>query len=217
MTEPIKGIAWKTTSRCDILESILQVGVGKKRINTTLVKACQRSEEPPARDLIYLLLNHGASVDTEQGICLQIAAERGDYKFAKVFLESSPTEDTVSLAFPKIFLAKTDENSLIRMTNLFLEHGLLPDVENMGPMQESPLVLALTIHKNAPILAKTLVNAGCAVNSVFLSTLHDFVGPEYITPLLWVLCHSETTPSYRDLIVALIQAEGITLNPRLCV
>lgn len=208
MTEPSKGIAWKTTSRRDILESILQAGVGKKRINATLVKASQRSEELPARDLIYLLLNHGASVNTEQGICLQIAAKRGDYKLAKVFLESSPTKDTVSLAFPKIFLAKTDENSLISMTNLFLEHGLLPDVENIGPMQESPLVLALTIHRNAPMLAKTLVNAGCAVNSVFFSTLQDSEGPEYVTPLLWVLCHSETTPSHRDLIITLIQAEA---------
>ncbi|OCL04416.1 ankyrin [Glonium stellatum] len=208
MTEPNKGISWKVTSRNDILDIILHAGVSKMIKNATLVKASQRSEELPARGLVYLLLKHGASIDTEQGICLQISAERGDYQLAKAFLESNPSKDTVSMAFPKVFMAKIDENSLIHITNLFLEHGVRPQVENIGPAPESPLVLALTKHSNAPRLARLLVDAGFPVNSAFLSTLQSFIGPEYVTPLLWVLCRSETTMSHRDLITSFIKADA---------
>jgi hypothetical protein len=112
-------------------------------ISSFLEESIPGAVDVPGRYMVHLLLDAGASVDYHGGAALKHATRKGDIELLQKMLNMKPRAETVSNAFLEVFDCDGDQQSLLKMLDLFLTCHCPPALEAYARDQTNPLVLAL--------------------------------------------------------------------------
>jgi ankyrin repeat protein len=126
-----------------LLRIILQYHPSTPLISSFLEESIPGAVDVPGRYMVHLLLDAGASVDYHGGAALKHATRKGDIELLQKMLNMKPRAETVSNAFLEVFDCDGDQQSLLKMLDLFLTCHCPPALEAYARDQTNPLVLAL--------------------------------------------------------------------------
>jgi hypothetical protein len=182
------GNVWQTPDGLIVMQLLL----GKSTIggvDAALVEAAMQHTQPTAHNFADLLSRHGASVDYNKGQALQIASHHGDVWFIQKLLSMSPSTESMSMAFPYLFVSSpSDEQALVDLVNLYVEHtGEQLDVGFSHPLFPPVLFLSLDKHPRWAKVLDTLIKAGYPVNQQISVIAEGGVGQEHKSLLFWAL------------------------------
>ena len=156
-------------------------------LESALVKSIEQSENASCRELFFLLLAAGADVNYSDGLSLQTAADKCDLELVCKLLEHQPTQQTVSFAFPHIFLSGGDPSIVSELIDVFCSQVRLPDMEMAHTHLDYPLALAFELYPTSLDICRKLLLAGCSAREVMMDEVLPGSGLEEIDMLMWTL------------------------------
>ncbi|KAL2851166.1 hypothetical protein BJY01DRAFT_245103 [Aspergillus pseudoustus] len=155
--------AWQQGARAESQEAalslLLNTGATGKHLNVALAETIE-TFDPWANSfpLILNLLNAGADVNYDNGVCLVKAAAKGNLRVLEQLLKHGPERDYMTLAFPHIFTSGVDSQTLTDLVHAFCSHSSRPSfTESPRPI----LHLLLGNYTNEIDLLKYLIKAHC--------------------------------------------------------
>jgi ankyrin repeat protein len=171
-----------------ILSELLQRGVDQPAIDFALRSALD--DAYPRNDvesLVDLFLQYRANVNTADGICFVFAARRNDTNTLAKLLAHEPDFNAI---VPTMISSKLEEGILIRVLQLFFDHGLTADeLEHGGhkSFKKPALVLTLQEYPRSEPLVRLLLTNGCNPDITTYSTVDASINDESVTALVWAL------------------------------
>ncbi|KAK6542248.1 hypothetical protein TWF694_006211 [Orbilia ellipsospora] len=148
-------------------------------------------------DIVAMLLNHGAHVDSPNGWALQTAAEQGHFDVVKLLIEHganvNASIDTEKFSQGTALQAATEAGQA-EIVELLLKAGADPNI-GAGP-ETCPIIAAC--RKGESYILELLLNAG--------ATVDRFGGPDLSSPLI-----NAASTLYKDSVERLLNA-GADIN-----
>jgi ankyrin repeat protein len=190
--------------RIDIYRCLLKAGIRQDEVSAALLEAVPTG----SKDLVDLLLFHGANVSRADGKCFVMAATQGDIEIFKALTAHGPD---MGLIVPTLIRSLDDEALLVQYIQLCFD-GTSTDA---SALSNSLIFTALERFPLGSRLIQLLLDRGCIASSTRESQVDEDAGPETVTALLWALHQPE--PGISDsVILTLLGAEvGGTCNPSL--
>jgi hypothetical protein len=173
---------WGKRDAFAILTLLLENGAEGIAVDDALIKAVTDTQ-PDARHFEVTLLQHGARIDHKDGEALQIATERGEAALVRRMLQMKPTSESVSMAFPYVYVSKLSEANVLAVIDSFVElsaEELYPDF--MHPeIPEPPIFLCVNYYPNNLEILESTLKAGFHIDQVMSSESGKY------TALYWSL------------------------------
>ncbi|KAJ4410529.1 hypothetical protein N0V91_002016 [Didymella pomorum] len=137
--------------------------------------------------LVDLLLQHHANVNSADGVCFLLAAQKHDHTLYKKLLLHQPN---FSLVISALLSSKISDRVVVSLINLCFKHGCTSDgldFVSFGDRKLSVLVMAMQNYpRNAPLL-RSLLDHGWNPEVTIRETIEPTRGEETISALLWAL------------------------------
>lgn len=138
-----------------------------------------------APPILNLLVAHGASSDYRRGAALQIAAQAGDMHLVSRLLDTEPSKFTISNAFPYVFKSRADDDTIIRMIDIFVaKSGEKLDLNyNHDELDPVMFMYKSRLDRTLDIMQR-LLQAGALADQTMEVVLETACGQESSTILL---------------------------------
>lgn len=142
-------------NRLWIIQLLVQKGANGLVLSPWLTRAVEEGDD----DLLDLLLDAGATVDSNENGPINAAVKRRDIRGLKLLLKTRPNPATLAKAFPFLYAGYSSSERLT-VARLLLEHGA------SGPEVDDALLQAVadTSASRDPALIQELVKYGANVN-----------------------------------------------------
>lgn len=140
-----------------------------------------------AETLVDLLLQHNANVNSADGVCFLLAAQKHDHIFYEKLLLHQPN---FSLVIPALLSSKISDQVVVSLINLCFKHGCSSeglDLVPFGDRKISVLIMAMQNYpRNAPLL-RSLLHHGWNPEVTVRELIEPTADEEAISALLWAL------------------------------
>ncbi|EWC46757.1 hypothetical protein DRE_04002 [Drechslerella stenobrocha 248] len=178
---------WKTEEGLATIKILLAHGASGMCVDKAFAVAAEAYESAPtAKRLVKSLLGTpNANVNREDGLCLQIAAQKANVQLVQLLLQGNPSKRSLSMAFPHIISSGTDETTLMTLARLFLADGQDTDLTFQHPLFGPVLFGTLTKYPNFVQFYELIIGKGADLESKVKAKLESVT--ENVTPLLWAL------------------------------
>lgn len=160
------GLTWLQTDNFDTMQLLLDKGAHGPVVDAALTQAVSAFLETQADEiLVDVLLDHGADINYQDGLCLDIAVRAGALAVVEKLLKFNPTTSSLSIAFSTALTCDHPVQVVIGLLELLaVKEGTKADVNYMLS-DTSPLVLALQMYPSSVPLIKRMCELGCEVNA----------------------------------------------------
>ncbi|KAF3922087.1 Ankyrin-2 [Dactylellina cionopaga] len=178
---------WKTENGLATVKILLANGASGMCVDKAFTTAAESYEGyPTAKRLVESLLQSpNANVNREDGLCLQIAAQKANVELVELLLQGHPSKRSLSMTFPHIISSGTEEETLMTLAKLFLAEGLDTDLNFQHPSFGPVFFGVLTKYPNYVAFYKLLIDSGAGLESQVKVNFHSV--SEGVTPLLWAI------------------------------
>ena len=179
----------------DMAKILLEGGAAGKAVDNALVEAIDGGSRLESQLLEPLLTaDPGPNVDFLDGKCLRLAFERKSIDLMRRLLKRTPNFRTLSMILPFILESEASEKELLAMTQLFLDYA--PRNKHTlyfaSDASSGPLYQCLHLHPDKPQLLQLLIDNDCPTSTLFSWEFDESIGPEDVSPLLWLLCQADS-------------------------
>ncbi|KAL2267029.1 hypothetical protein VTJ83DRAFT_4306 [Remersonia thermophila] len=167
-----------------------------------------------ARRFVAALLNAGADVNGQDGLVVQMAAQKADSELIQQILARKPNSHSTSMAFPYIFDAGLAEAEVLVLMELFLEcqeGEERLDVMFNHPRLEPVIFHAADTYPRSVSVLEALLNAGYYHDQVTKARVLDEIEePEDVNLLMWMLLQPQKRVS--SAVIELLVDRGANVN-----
>ena len=184
----------KPESLLEIDKILLDGGATGPAVDQVFLAAL-KSMDPVCNQFIDMMFARpsllNVNFDGGKGLCA--AVKRASFELVKTLLKQTPDSRTLCSGFMAVFESNASEESLISMSQLFLERPGSRKQLYFGqddPLT-SPLYQTLHRHSEKPLLLQYLLDSGCPSDSRFLWEFNSAIGAEETSALLWLLCQAQ--------------------------
>ncbi|KAF2197925.1 hypothetical protein GQ43DRAFT_379877 [Delitschia confertaspora ATCC 74209] len=173
-----------------IAQELLQRGVEQPAIDSAFRTALSGTKHyDNTEQLVDLLLQFKANVNSADGTCFAFAAEKNDFNIFSKMLTHDPDFNKI---IPCLLISKLHEDTLINVLKLCFEHSLSTDTLDGGKHFQEPLLIsALRGYPRGEALTTLLLDNGCKANAVSRYVLDPAVGEETVPALIWALAQPQ--------------------------
>jgi len=186
---------------------LLDAGIDQPAIDAALRGALDPDNQHwngHSQELVDLLLQHNANVNTADGTCFLFAVHKDDIALLNKLLDHAPNFDTICSC---LITSELGENTLVETLELCFRHPSAPPaMETSRRSGVSILFTAMQHYPQGRMLAKFLLNHGCTPSAVITYNLDPVIGPETLTSLLWALAPQNNMST--GVVLALLEAGG---------
>jgi hypothetical protein len=138
-----------------------------------------------SEEMVDLLLNNKANVNTADGTCFAFAARRKHGGLLNKLLDYGPNFATI---FPCLINSGLTEPALVETLELCFKHAHAPTSMNVIRRTELPILFtAMQQYPDGENVVEFLLNHGCNADAIRPHALDPVAGQESITALLWSL------------------------------
>lgn len=195
-----------------IAQLLLHYGVEQPAVDAALRATIGSTYISCAEALVDLLLEHHANVNSADGVCFLLAAQKHDHTFYKKLLLHQPN---FSLVVSALLSSKISDQVVVSLMNLSFEHGCSSDGRDLVPFENHKLpvlVMAMVNYPcNAPLL-KSLLDHGWNPEVTICEVIEPARGQETISALLWALLQPQKRIS-DSVIRELLDAGASVIRP----
>lgn len=189
--------------RIGIYQCLLEEGIRPDEVSAALLEAVPTG----SKDLVELLLRHGANVNSADGNCLLMAATQGDTEIFKTLAANGPD---MGIIVPSLIRSLNDETHLLQFLQLCFDSTSADVV----PLNSSVIFTAMERFPRGARLIRFLVGHGCVASSTREFRLDEGAETEDITALIWALY--QPRPGISDSVVLTLlgaEARGVCHRP----
>ena len=175
-------------STLSIAQQLLNCGVEQPAIDAALRATLDITNNVRGMEvLIDLLLQHNANVNSADGVCFLLAAQKHDHSvFEKLLLR----EPNFSLVVPALLSSQVSDQVVVTLFNLCFKHGCTfegKDLVPFGDRKISVLIMAMRSYSRNATLLKLLLERGWNPDATICDVIDPKSGEETISTLLWAL------------------------------
>jgi ankyrin repeat protein len=137
--------------------------------------------------LIDLLLQHHANVDSADGVCFLLAAQKHDHSIFEKLLIYQPN---FSLAISALLSSRISDQLVVSLMELCFEHGCTSgglDLVPFGDRKISVVIMAMQNYPRSALPLRSLLDHGWNPEVTIREVIEPASGEEIISALLWAL------------------------------
>jgi ankyrin repeat protein len=179
-------------STLSIAEQLLRCGVEQPAIDAALRATLDVTINPRSLEaLTDLLLKHNANVNSADGVCFLLAAQKHDHSIFEKLLLRQPN---FSLVLSALLSSQISDRMVTNLIHLCFKHGCASDGLDLVPFGDrkiSVLILAMRNYPRNAELLKLLLNHDWNPNITIRDVIDPTIGEENISALLWALLHPQ--------------------------
>lgn len=171
-----------------IAQQLLDCGVEQPAVDAALRATLDITNDPPRmKVLLDLLLQQNANVNSADGVCFLLAAQKQDRSVFEKLLFQHPN---YSLVISALLNSDLPDQVVLDLMNLCFTHGCTSEGRDLVPVGDrkiSVLILAMRNFPRNPTLLKLLLNQGWNPDVTIRDVIDPMKGEETIAALLWSL------------------------------
>ncbi|KAJ4325018.1 hypothetical protein N0V94_000902 [Neodidymelliopsis sp. IMI 364377] len=194
-----------------VAQQLLTLGVEQPAIDAAL-RAILDVESDDLRIVPFLdlLQLYNANVNSADGVCFLLAAEKHDHSIFEKLLLQQPN---FSLVLSALLGSKIQDQLVVTLINLCFKHGCISDGMDLLPFRDrriSVLILAMQSYPRSDALLKLLLDRGWNPDVTIRDVIDPTIGEETISALLWALLQPQKRIS--DSVVRELLAAGASVT-----
>ncbi|KAK1752926.1 Inversin, partial [Echria macrotheca] len=162
-----RGRQWIAFEHIEIVQLLIHHGASGNVIDKAVIEVVDHVASKNAltnlgNTLLNILFTAGATVNSEEGKAVCLAAEKGDPFLFVHLLKHDATAATASLALSAGIVAKHDEKLLLQLIKIFSSRQVSKtDIAEFLPGTHNPILLCLKSYPESVALVEALIKAGC--------------------------------------------------------
>ncbi|KAJ8117788.1 hypothetical protein OPT61_g1095 [Boeremia exigua] len=193
-------------SSFSIAQQLLICGVEQPAVDAALRATLGITDDLPRMNvLLDLLLQHDANVNSADGVCFLLAAQKHNHSVFEKLLLHQPN---FSLVISALLSSKISDQVVVTLMNLCFTHGCTPEGRDLVPVGDrkvSVVALAMQSYPRNATLLKLFLDQGWNPDIIIRDVIDPNSGEETITALLWSLLQPHkriSDPVVRELLTA---------------
>ncbi|KAF2803492.1 ankyrin [Mytilinidion resinicola] len=200
----------KNRDSIKVAELLLKNGVDQPAIDSALRSTLDElSWGSSSGQMVDLLLDHHANVNTADGTCFTFAARTKALDLFAKLLAHNPDYRVI---IPSLLGSGLDEPSLVAALKICFDNGCPPALLDLcGRGRDPPLVVAMRDYPRSKSLVSLLLALGCTPDIAAKHVLDHDIGEEAVSALLWALDQPQKKIS-TSVIQALLEAGASPLR-----
>ncbi|KAL1601105.1 hypothetical protein SLS59_005775 [Nothophoma quercina] len=198
-------------SMLSIAEQLLHCGVEQSAIDAALRATLDIPNDPRSTDILTdLLLQRNADVNSADGVCFLLAAQKHSPSTFEKLLRRQPK---FSLVISTLLSSKMSDQIVVNSINLCFKHGCTSDGLDLVPFgnrKTSVLIMAMQSHPRCEKILKLFLDHRWNPNITIRDVVDPASGEETISALLWALLQPQKRIS--DSILRELLAAGASVT-----
>lgn len=175
-----------------IIRQLLASGVDQPAIDAALRATLDITNDLPRMEaLLNTLLLHGANVNSADGVCFLLAAQKHHHPIFEKLLLHQPN---FNLVISALLNSKTTDRLVVVLMNTCFTHGCTSEGRDLVPIGHrkiSVLIMAMQNYPGNDALVKTFLDHGWNPNTAIREVIDPTSGEEKVPVLLWALLQPE--------------------------
>jgi ankyrin repeat domain-containing protein 50 len=190
-----RDVHLSSQQRIDIYRCLSKAGIRQEEVSAALLEAVPTG----SKDLVDLLILHGANVNRADGNCFAMAASQGDIGIFKALTAHGPE---IGLVVPTLIRWLDDEALLVQ----YLQFCFDDTSTDALALSNSVMFAALERFPRGARLIQLLLEHGCIASGTREAQVDKDAGPESVTALLWALY--QPRPGISDSVILTLLGAG---------
>jgi hypothetical protein len=189
-------------------QELLDRGVDRPAIDAAL-RAVLSSEHDSnnTEPLVDLLLSHHADVNTADGVCFVLAAQKHSHTIFEKLMLHSPKFNVI---VPALLSSKLQDEVVVSAIQSCIDHGFTVDEMAIGHDKIPILVTAMNVYPRNAALITLLLNHGLDPDVKVPVVLHSTAASETVPALHWALAQPQKRIS--DAVITALLEAGASVN-----
>jgi ankyrin repeat protein len=196
LEQNLHGVSLEAGSSLAVSQQLLACGVEQPAIDAALRATLDITDDAPRMEaLLETLLQHNANVNSADGVCFLLAAQKHSHLIFETLLRHQPD---FSLVISALLASKTTDQLVVDLMNTCFRYGCTSEGRHMVPFRDRKipvLILAMQKYPQNAALLKTLLDHGWYPDTTIRDVIDPTSGEETISALLWALLQPENRVS----------------------
>lgn len=206
LEQNLHGMSLDAGSSLAVSQQLLACGVEQPAIDAALRATLDITDDAPRMEaLLETLLQHNANVNSADGVCFLLAAQKHSHLIFEKLLRHQPD---FSLVISALLASKTTDQLVVDLMKTCFRYGCTSEGRHLVPFGDrkiSVLILAMQKYPQNAALLKTLLDHDWHPDTTVRDVIDPTSGEETISALLWALLQPENRVSdsvLRELLAA---------------
>ncbi|USP81120.1 hypothetical protein yc1106_08394 [Curvularia clavata] len=207
-TENRLSLAGNKERAHQLSQELLNRGVDKPAVDDALHAVLSSEHDVSHTEpLVDLLLSHKADVNTADGACFVLAAQKHSQTIFEKLMLQNPRFNVV---VPALLSSKLQDEVVVSAIQSCFDHGCTLDETAIGHNKTPILITAMSVYPRNAALVTLLLNHSLDPDASVKAVLHPSAAPETVSALYWALCQPQKRIS--DAVITALMEAGASVS-----